>query len=196
MSRLGRKGPEILWRHGNMSEGKSTKCRAPGARGRMTMRGMIWAAAGLSAVALCAAAAYRFGRAAMADSPGPAVGEAAPVAGRFDPAALLGRWQRPDGGYVIEVSRVLPEGRLEAKYFNPRPIRVSRAEVRQWDQVSGFYLELQDRGYPGSTYNLAYRPGQDCLAGWYYQAAIQETFEVMFKRVGAAPAAGVKRAVN
>jgi hypothetical protein len=103
---------------------------------------------------------------------------------RFDPSVLMGRWQRLDGGYVIEISRVQPDGRLEARYFNPNPIHVARAEVRSWDRAHGFFMELQDKRYPGSTYDLAYLPKEDCLAGWYYQAAIRGNFDVQFARIG------------
>jgi hypothetical protein len=43
---------------------------------------------------------------------------------------LEGRWQRPDGGYVIEIRRV-GEGAttMEAAYCNPRPIHVARGEA-------------------------------------------------------------------
>jgi hypothetical protein len=40
---------------------------------------------------------------------------------------LIGRWQRTDGGYVIEIKRVATDGTMQAAYFNPRPINVSRA---------------------------------------------------------------------
>lgn len=36
---------------------------------------------------------------------------------------LKGRWVRPDGGYVIEIGDVDSEGGIEARYFNPMPIR-------------------------------------------------------------------------
>lgn len=107
---------------------------------------------------------------------------------RFDPSVLVGRWQRPDGGYVIEISRVLSGGELEARYFNPRPIHVARAQVRHWERASGLFLELQDVGYPGSTYNLIYLARDDRLVGTYYQAALGETFEVFFIRLGEAGA--------
>src|SRR5262245_38211615 len=44
------------------------------------------------------------------------------------PSRLVGRWQRPDGGYVIEIRNVATNGKLDAGYFNPRPINVARAE--------------------------------------------------------------------
>src|SRR4026209_900953 len=41
---------------------------------------------------------------------------------------LIGRWQRPDGGYVFEVKSVAADGAMEAAYFNPKSIRVAKAE--------------------------------------------------------------------
>src|SRR5512147_1971506 len=33
---------------------------------------------------------------------------------------LTGLWQRPDGGYLIEIRSVGPDGEMDAAYFNPR----------------------------------------------------------------------------
>src|SRR6516164_3914182 len=40
---------------------------------------------------------------------------------------LVGRWLRPDGGYVLQIKSVAPNGLMEAAYFNPNPIHVARA---------------------------------------------------------------------
>lgn len=32
---------------------------------------------------------------------------------------LIGRWLRPDGGYVIEIRNISSGGKMEAAYFNP-----------------------------------------------------------------------------
>jgi hypothetical protein len=96
--------------------------------------------------------------------------------------ALVGRWLRPDGGYIIEVRRIRANGRLDAGYFNPRPINVSRAEAsRRGDEVRVF-MELQDMGYPGSTYTLSYDPPRDVLRGVYFHAGLSQTFDVVFVR--------------
>ena len=47
------------------------------------------------------------------------------------PTELAGRWQRPDGGYVLELADIGPNGVVKASYFNPRPINVSRS---QWEK--------------------------------------------------------------
>ena len=36
--------------------------------------------------------------------------------------------------------------------------------------------------YPGSTYKLIYDPARDVLAGLYFQALQQQTFDVEFVR--------------
>jgi hypothetical protein len=41
---------------------------------------------------------------------------------------------------------------------------------------------LQDEGYPGCTYTLFYHPEEDVLAGSYYQAAVDRTYDVIFVR--------------
>jgi hypothetical protein len=96
--------------------------------------------------------------------------------------ALLGKWIRPDGGYIISVQSVDPDGRVDAGYFNPRPINVSRAQASLEGQTVKLFIELQAAGYPGSTYELVYDPGNDILVGVYFQAAMQQRFEVMFVR--------------
>jgi len=44
------------------------------------------------------------------------------------------------------------------------------------------FIKLQDKGYPGSTYTLYYYPEKDAMAGFYYQAAVGQTYEVVFWR--------------
>ena len=96
---------------------------------------------------------------------------------------LKGRWQRPDGGYIVEVRSVDDTGRMDAAYFNPRQINVSKAVALRDGGVTKVFIELRDVNYPGSTYTLAYDPVSDRLAGTYYQALQQQSFEVLFARV-------------
>jgi hypothetical protein len=96
---------------------------------------------------------------------------------------LTGRWQRPDGGYIIEVRSVEPGGRMNAAYFNPRPINVAKAEASQIDGTVSVFIELRDVNYPGSTYRLTYDSADDCLKGIYFQAALGQTFDVYFVRL-------------
>ena len=83
----------------------------------------------------------------------------------------MGKWQRTDGDYALDVRRVGPDGRAEVTYSNPGPINVSRAEVKQDGGRLVLFVELRDVNYPGSTYMLAYQPGQDALVGSYHQPA-------------------------
>jgi hypothetical protein len=96
---------------------------------------------------------------------------------------LKGRWQRPDGGYIVEVRSVDDTGRMDAAYFNPRQINVSKAVALRDGGVTKVFIELRDVNYPGSTYTLAYDPVSDRLAGTYYQALQQQSFDVLFARV-------------
>lgn len=96
---------------------------------------------------------------------------------------LKGRWARPDGGYVIEIREVSAGGRMEARYFNPMPVTVSKAEAGQENDTLKIFIELRAPGYPGSTYDLKYDPVTDRLQGVYHQAAIRQDFDVVFIRL-------------
>lgn len=98
------------------------------------------------------------------------------------PQRLVGQWVRPDGGYVLEINRVRSDGRIEARYLNPRPIHVETAELKQDEQGLGVFIELRDRGYPGSYYELTYNAADDHLTGTYFQATQRTLFEVVFLR--------------
>lgn len=100
---------------------------------------------------------------------------------RYD--KLKGRWERPDGGYVIEVRAADSEGKLEAGYFNPSPINVSKALAYQEDGATKVFVELRDENYPGCTYKLTYDAQSDQLIGQYYQASMQQTYDVTFGRL-------------
>ena len=102
--------------------------------------------------------------------------------GAATPEKLVGKWQRTDGDYALDVRRVGSDGRAEVAYSNPGPINVSRAEVKQDAGRLLLLVELRDVNYPGSTYMLAYQPGQDVLIGSYHQPAVGQTYEVGFLR--------------
>jgi hypothetical protein len=102
------------------------------------------------------------------------------AAGELKP--LIGRWLRPDGGYILEIREAAPDGKLEAYYFNPRSINVHRAEATRVKSDLKIVVELRDAGYPGSTYALLYKPDQDVLVGYYFQAGRKQYFEVHFVR--------------
>ena len=108
---------------------------------------------------------------------------AAGTAPKVDFQFLKGRWARSDGDYLIEIRKVAADGQLEAGYFNPQPIRVSKAEAMKDGAATKVFIELNDVNYPGCKYNLTHIPNEDRLAGTYFQAAMQETYEVMFERL-------------
>jgi len=83
---------------------------------------------------------------------------------------------------VLELSDVTSEGKLKAAYLNPRPTNVAKAEWRSVDNRIQVFVELRDVNYPGSTYTLIYDPEQDRLNGYYYQAVVKGTFDVVFVR--------------
>jgi uncharacterized protein (DUF2147 family) len=96
---------------------------------------------------------------------------------------LKGRWLRPDGGYIIQIRSIDGSGKMEAGYFNPRPINVSKAEAKQESGKMRVFIELSDTGYPGSIYTLTYDPREDVLRGVYFQAALKQSFDVYFTRM-------------
>lgn len=98
-------------------------------------------------------------------------------------AKLVGRWVRTDGGYVIDIRGIDADGNMAAGYFNPRPINVSRAEAAWRNGGAEVFIELQDQGYPGSTYTLTYDRPRAVLAGVYFQAVMGQEFEVVFARM-------------
>ena len=95
---------------------------------------------------------------------------------------LIGRWVRPDGGYVLDIRSVQDNGALDASYYNPRSINVHQAEWRRENGRLTVFVELRDVNYPGSKYTLRYFPEEDALAGTYFQAVHKQTFEIMFIR--------------
>jgi hypothetical protein len=115
-------------------------------------------------------------------TPAPLAPPASPASSSGAYAALVGEWVRPDGGYVLAVSAVAPDGKATASYFNPRPIHVARAEAKLEGGLVGLLVELRDANYPGSTYTLGHDTATDQLKGIYYQAAQGAQYEVVFSR--------------
>ena len=96
---------------------------------------------------------------------------------------LEGKWQRPDGGYILELKEIGKDGTLKAAYFNPRPIDVFKAEWNYKQDTINVFVELRDVNYPGSKYNLQYDPKVDRMKGTYYQAVHSETYDIEFVRM-------------
>jgi len=108
--------------------------------------------------------------------------ETAVSAEQADMKIIIGEWVRPDGGYTVLVRDVNPDGSVDVGYFNPNKINISEANVSMWKGLVKLFIKLQDKGYPGSTYTLYYYAEKDALAGFYYQAVMGQTFEVVFLR--------------
>jgi uncharacterized protein (DUF2147 family) len=117
---------------------------------------------------------------------GPASSSAGPTAAASAPQAvfgvLVGRWVRPDGGYVIAIKAVDATGKLDASYANPSPLPFYTAEVARDGGTFKLYFELRAAGYNGSTYTLSYDAASDQLRGVYYQAVQRQKYEVAFAR--------------
>jgi hypothetical protein len=97
---------------------------------------------------------------------------------------LVGRWLRPDGGYVLSIKSIGEDGKVDAAYNNPQPIKVAKAQVTQEAGKTALFVELRDRNYPGNYYTLSYDPGQDQLVGIYQHLGLNQTFDVNFVRIG------------
>lgn len=95
---------------------------------------------------------------------------------------LEGAWVRPDGGYLILIKKVGADGKLEASYFNPKPLPFAKAQATRDGATVRLAFELQAGGYSGSTYDLLYDAASDRLKGVYYQAVMKQRFEVYFTR--------------
>ena len=106
---------------------------------------------------------------------------AEPVLVEFE--KLKGKWVRPDGGYVLEFKRLLPQNELDAAYYNPNPVHVGKARLYKERGFVKVFVELQDVNYPGSTYTLIYDKENDQLCGVYYQATQQQEYQIAFERL-------------
>ena len=95
---------------------------------------------------------------------------------------LPGRWVRPDGGYVITIKSVDATGKLDAAYANPSPLPFAKAQAIRDGKSLKLFFELRAGGYNGSTYTLIYDPLNDVLKGVYFQAVLQQKFDVYFTR--------------
>lgn len=97
-------------------------------------------------------------------------------------ALLKGKWLRSDGTYTIEIFSASSDGRMDAGYFNPNPIKVGNSGWELRDGIIFLEIVLRDANYPGSKYNLIYDRKSDCLAGNYFQAVQGINYDVIFSR--------------
>jgi hypothetical protein len=95
---------------------------------------------------------------------------------------IAGQWARIDGSYTLHVEDVTPEGVVNVRYFNPGEIHVAQSQVGTQEGRIKLFVKLRDKGYPDCTYTLFYYLEEDVLAGVYYQAAVDQTYEVIFVR--------------
>jgi hypothetical protein len=109
---------------------------------------------------------------------------AMPISNSSDVSILKGKWMRLDGGYVIEIRSIDPSGKIDAAYFNPNPIKVAASRLTKEKEALNLFIELRDTGYPGCIYKLSYDSTHDQLKGVYYQAAVQESYDIYFVRLG------------
>lgn len=84
---------------------------------------------------------------------------------------------------MLDISAVEDGGKLAAAYFNPTPIHVSKALLVREATGLKVFIELQDVGYPGCTYSLKLDESTQQLYGQYFQAAQQQTYDVVFARL-------------
>ena len=117
---------------------------------------------------------------------GDGAGSSAPVstaAAAAEPGKLVGSWRRADSDYTIVIESASPEGRLQARYLNPRPINVSKAQWQKDGSRLRLMVELQDQGYPGSNYELEYDARNDLLFGTYHHLGLHQDFQISFYRL-------------
>ena len=120
---------------------------------------------------------------AAAASPAPAAEAGAPP----EVQKMMGRWLRSDGTYVLELRSADKSGVVQAGYYNPKSINVSRSIWMRGAEGVQVVVELNDVGYPGATYVLSHDPQDDRLVGKYNQPQMGQTFDVDFLRQKASP---------
>lgn len=141
---------------------------------------VVWLCGPLLGVGFAAAQPAATQAPAARAAPGASAPAGAPQAGF---GALVGRWVRPDGGYVIAIKAVDANGKLDASYANPSPLPFYTAEAaRDAGGAVRLYFELRAGGYGGSTYRLSYDPAADRLSGVYHQAVARQSYDVVFER--------------
>ncbi len=99
-----------------------------------------------------------------------------------DYGSLIGQWVRPDGGYVLDIKSISLDGKIEMAYLNPRTINVSKAQANTKAGKIELFIELRDRGYPGSYYTLTFDSETNRLVGVYHHLGLNQNFDVYFIR--------------
>lgn len=144
--------------------------------------GVTTAAAQPPAEAKTSATVSTGGAGASQTTPTAVVASAQDAAASALVAKAKGRWIRPDGGYLLTIGSVGADGRADVGYFNPNPVNVAWGTVKSEGGQVKIQVELRDRNYPGCLYKLTYVPEKEQLAGTYFQAQMQETYDIVFVR--------------
>jgi hypothetical protein len=97
-------------------------------------------------------------------------------------SVLVGKWVRVEGGYIIHINAIGPNGTIEASYANPKPLPFSTATASHEGSATKLFFELRAGGYGGSTYTLNYDSASDTLRGVYDQVVVKQKFDVVFVR--------------
>ena len=151
-------------------------------------------AGSLSLVALLVAALAGCAKPEPAAKPAASPAASAPVTAAATPSSpdenaapaevrkMIGRWLRSDGTYALEIRGADRSGVVQAGYFNPKSINVSRAIWMRGPDGLQVIVELNDVGYPGATYVLAHDAAADRLVGKYNQPQMGQSFDVDFVR--------------
>ena len=95
---------------------------------------------------------------------------------------LIGKWVRPDGGYVVDIKSISPDGKIEMAYLNPRQINVSKAQANMKKGKIELLIELRDRNYSGNYYTLTFDSKSDRLVGVYHHLVLNQNFDIYFVR--------------
>jgi predicted small lipoprotein YifL len=96
--------------------------------------------------------------------------------------ALVGRWHRPDVGYMLQIRSVAADGTLDVIYSAPRLVQVGKAVATQSGGKVQVVMELADPALAGCKYTLTLDPQGGRLNGLYHQAALNENYDIFFVR--------------
>jgi len=99
-----------------------------------------------------------------------------------DYGPLIGQWVRPDGGYVLDIRSISPDGNIKMAYLNPQLINVSKAQANTKAGKIELFIELKDRSYPGNYYTLTFDSETNRLVGVYHHLGLNQNFDVYFVR--------------
>jgi hypothetical protein len=82
----------------------------------------------------------------------------------------------------LDIKSISADGKIEMVYLNPRPINVSMAQANTKAGKIELFIELRDRGYPGSYYTLTFDSKKNRLVGVYHHLVLNQNFDVFFIR--------------